>query len=97
LNFYCNVVNDKLRHPSDSPTIGLILCQSKNEILAEYSFAGIDQPIGIATYELTRALPKELQSSLPTIESIEAELGEIAKEEPPPKRLSEKKRKGNSS
>jgi predicted nuclease of restriction endonuclease-like (RecB) superfamily len=74
LNFYCNVVNDRLKHTSDAPTIGLILCQTKDHLLAEYSFAGIDKPIGISTYELTRALPKELRSALPTVEEIEAEL-----------------------
>ena len=78
LNFYCNVVNDRLRHPSDQPTIGLILCQSKDNVLAEYSFAGIDKPIGISTYELTRAIPANLKSALPTVEEIETELsGEV--------------------
>jgi predicted nuclease of restriction endonuclease-like (RecB) superfamily len=74
LNFYCNVVNDRLKHATDAPTIGLILCQTKDHLLAEYSFSGIDKPIGISTYELTRALPKKLQSALPTVEEIEAEL-----------------------
>ncbi len=74
LNFYCNVVNDRLKHATDAPTIGLILCQTKDQLLAEYSFAGIDKPIGISTYELTRALPDRLQSALPTVEEIEAEL-----------------------
>lgn len=74
LNFYCNVVNDRLKHPTDAPTIGLILCQTRDQLLAEYSFAGIDKPIGISTYELTRALPARLQSVLPTVEEIEAEL-----------------------
>ena len=74
LNFYCNVVNDRLKHATDAPTIGLILCQTKDNLLAEYSFAGIDKPIGISTYELTRALPAGLQSALPTVEEIEAEL-----------------------
>ncbi len=85
LNFYCNVVNDRLKHASDAPTIGLILCQSKGGLLAEYSFAGIDKPIGIATYELTRTLPKAVQSALPTVEQIEAELQrlEIAAKKPP--------------
>lgn len=82
LNFYCNVVNDKLKHPTDAPTIGLILCQTKDNVLAEYSFSGIDKPIGISTYELTRALPPALQSALPTVEQIEAELAES---EPPVK------------
>ena len=74
LNFYCNVVNDRLKLPTDAPTIGLILCQTRDQLLAEYSFAGIDKPIGISTYELTRALPARLQSVLPTVEEIEAEL-----------------------
>jgi predicted nuclease of restriction endonuclease-like (RecB) superfamily len=76
LNFYCNVINDRLRHPTDQPTIGLILCQGKDRTLAEYALAGIDKPIGVSSYELTRALPPSLQSALPTVEEIEAELGE---------------------
>ena len=75
LNFYCNVVNDQLKHPDDAPTIGLILCQSHDTLLAEYSIAGIDKPIGISTYELTRALPRTMRSALPTVEQLEAELG----------------------
>lgn len=74
LNFYCNIVDDQLRHESDQPTIGLILCQGKDRILAEYALRGINKPIGVSDYELTQALPKELASSLPTIEEIEAEL-----------------------
>jgi predicted nuclease of restriction endonuclease-like (RecB) superfamily len=74
LNFYCNVVDDTLRHASDTPTIGLMLCQNKDSVLAEYALRGIDKPIGIASYELTRALPASLQSALPSIEAIEAEL-----------------------
>ena len=74
LNFYCNVVDDTLRHASDAPTIGLMLCQGKDNVLAEYALRGIDKPIGIASYELTRALPETLQSALPSIEAIEAEL-----------------------
>ena len=81
INFYCNVVNDTLRHPADQPTIGLILCQSKDRMLAEYALAGIDKPIGVSSYELTRALPTSLQSALPTVEEIEAELDE-SKPEP---------------
>jgi hypothetical protein len=51
--------------------------------LAEYSLAGIDQPIGVSTYELTRALPPALKSALPTVEEIEAELGDDSKGKPP--------------
>ena len=79
LNFYCNVVNDRLKHPTDAPTIGLILCQTRDRLLAEYSFAGIDKPIGISTYELTRALPARLKSALPTVEEIEAELAPVSR------------------
>ena len=74
MNFYCSAVDAQLRHAGDAPTIGLILCQTKDRILAEYSLKDIHKPIGVADYELTRALPAELASSLPSIETIEAEL-----------------------
>lgn len=76
MNFYCSVVDDQLRNETDQPTIGLILCQTKDRILAEYSLRDIHKPIGISDYELTRALPDNLKSSLPTVEEIEAELAQ---------------------
>lgn len=79
MNFYCSAVDDLLKHKDDAPTIGLILCQTKDRILAEYSLKDINKPIGLADYELTRALPKELSSSLPSIEDIEGELAEEVK------------------
>jgi len=75
MNFYCSVVDDVLRHAHDAPTIGLILCQQQNEVIAEYALRGVDKPIGVSTFELTRALPAELASKLPSIEQIERELG----------------------
>jgi predicted nuclease of restriction endonuclease-like (RecB) superfamily len=75
MNFYCSVMDDKLKHPQDAPTIGLILCQQHNAVIAEYALRGMDTPIGISTFELTRALPTELASKLPSIEQIERELG----------------------
>jgi len=75
MNFYLNVVDDLLRHDTDNPSIGLILCQDRKRLLAEYALRGMSKPIGVSEYELTRALPEELKSSLPTIEQIEAELG----------------------
>jgi predicted nuclease of restriction endonuclease-like (RecB) superfamily len=75
MNFYCSVVDDQLRNETDQPTIGLILCQTKDRILAEYSLRDIHKPIGISDYELTRVLPENLKSSLPTVEEIEEELG----------------------
>lgn len=87
MNFYCNVIDDFLKHEADNSTIGLILCQDRERVLAEYSLRSIKKPIGVSQYELTRALPKQLKSSLPTIEQIEAELS-TARE---PKRTSRKR------
>jgi predicted nuclease of restriction endonuclease-like (RecB) superfamily len=75
MNFYLNVVDEKMRHDADAPSVGLILCQDRNQIVAEYALRGVDKPIGISEYELTRALPAKLRSSLPTVEEIESELG----------------------
>lgn len=74
VNFYCSAVDSVLAQNGDKPTIGLILCQEKNEIVAEYSLRNMSQPIGISEYQLTEILPKEFESSLPTIEMIENEL-----------------------
>ncbi len=74
MNVYCNVIDDYLKHEADNPTIGLILCQDREKVLAEYALRGIKKPIGVSQYELTRALPRQLKSSLPTIKQIEAEL-----------------------
>jgi predicted nuclease of restriction endonuclease-like (RecB) superfamily len=76
MNFYCSAVDDLLRHEHDAPTIGLILCQTKDRIFAEYALRDIHKPIGLTDYELTRALPSELASSLPSIEDIENELSD---------------------
>lgn len=76
MNFYLSVVDDQLRHDADAPSIGLILCQDRNHIIAEYALRGANKPIGVSEYELTRALPPNLQSALPTVEEIEAELTE---------------------
>lgn len=81
MNFYLSVVDDKLRHATDQPSIGLILCQDRNHIIAEYALRGMDKPIGVSEYQLTRALPPSLQSALPTVEQIEAELTDSASEE----------------
>jgi predicted nuclease of restriction endonuclease-like (RecB) superfamily len=74
MNFYCSVVDDQLRHAHDAPTIGLVLCQTKDRVIAEYSLRDIEKPIGVADYELTRSLPASFASSLPSIEDLEAEL-----------------------
>lgn len=74
MNFYCSAVDDLLRHPSDQVTIGLILCENKNQIIAEYALRNVQKPIGVSEFELTRSLPDNLKSSLPSIEDIENEL-----------------------
>jgi predicted nuclease of restriction endonuclease-like (RecB) superfamily len=77
LNMYLNAVDDLLRHPDDKPSIGLLLVKEKNKVVVEYSLTGYTKPIGVADWErqITRSLPEELKSSLPTIEEIEAEFG----------------------
>lgn len=76
LGMYMTAVDRLLAHPDDQPTLGLLLVREKNRVLVEYALAGSNQPISVAEWEtqLTRALPQELQGSLPTIEEIEAEL-----------------------
>ena len=74
LNFYINVVDDKLRGENDNKTIGLLLCRGKDEVVAQYALAGYDQPIGISDYQLSKAVPENLKSALPSIEEMEEEL-----------------------
>lgn len=83
MNFYCNFVDDRLRHSADQPTIGLILCQDRNRLVAEYALRGVSKAIGVSQYQLTRALPRQFHSSLPSIEEIEAELSAASATKPP--------------
>lgn len=74
LNFYLSAVDAQVKAPDDKPTIGLLLCKTQNRLVAEYALSGIDKPIGVAEYQLVRALPEPLDTNLPSIEEIEAEL-----------------------
>jgi predicted nuclease of restriction endonuclease-like (RecB) superfamily len=74
LNFYLSAVDAQIKADDDKPTIGLLLCKDKNRLVAEYALSGINKPIGIANYELVRALPTPLDVSLPSIKDIETEL-----------------------
>ncbi|HOC91716.1 MAG TPA: PDDEXK nuclease domain-containing protein [bacterium] len=74
MNFYLSALDDQRRHPDDQPSIGIILCKTRERLTAEYALRDVRKPIGISRYQLTRILPKHLQSTLPTIEDIEAEL-----------------------
>ncbi|MFA5144110.1 MAG: PDDEXK nuclease domain-containing protein [Candidatus Omnitrophota bacterium] len=74
LNFYIKAVDSQLRKNDDHPTIGLLLCKSREKLVAEYALSDIHKPIGVSEYKLTHSLPKKLKSSLPTIKEIEKEL-----------------------
>jgi len=77
LNLYLSAVDDLMCHPDDKPTIGLLLCRSKNRLIVEYALRDFKKPIGVAQWQtkIVRSLPKELRGSLPTIEELEKELG----------------------
>lgn len=74
LNFYLSAVDGEMKHPTDNPTIGMLLCKTKNQVVAEYALKDIDKPIGIAEYRLTESIPENLRGSLPSIEELEAAL-----------------------
>ena len=76
MNFYLSAIDDLLRHPDDQSSIGIILCKSKNKVVAEYALRDLRKPVGISEYRLTHALPKRLRGSLPAIEQLEAELND---------------------
>lgn len=76
LSFYLSAVDAQMKSEHDNPTIGLLLCKTQNRVVAEYALRDSNKPIGVAEYQLVEALPKELQTSLPSIEQIERELGE---------------------
>lgn len=80
LNFYLSAVDDQLRMEKDGQTIGLLLCEKKDRVIAEYALRRVDSPIGISEYELSKSLPPAFESVLPTTDEIEAELSEFTKE-----------------
>ena len=75
LNFYIKAVDEQLRGEGDQPTIGLLLCKSKDRLVAEYALSDIQKPMGLSTYTLSHTLPEALRDKLPSIEAIERELG----------------------
>ncbi|MFH1314388.1 MAG: PDDEXK nuclease domain-containing protein [Candidatus Eisenbacteria bacterium] len=79
MNFYLSAVDDQLRHLDDMPSIGLILCRSKNKLQVEYALRDMKKPIGVAEWKtkIVKSLPKKFKGSLPTIEELEAELGNV--------------------
>jgi predicted nuclease of restriction endonuclease-like (RecB) superfamily len=76
LNFYLNVVNAKLRHEQDQPSIGILLCKTPNKMVVEYALENISGPLGVAGYEIMDAVPENLKGELPSLEELEQGLVE---------------------
>lgn len=75
LNFYLSAVDSQLKKEWDNPSIGLLLCKSKNNVIAEYSLRDISKPIGVSEYKVTQELPSELENQLPSVDDIKARIG----------------------
>lgn len=83
LNFYLSAVDAEMKAEHDAPSIGLLLCKSRNKVVAEYALRDLSKPIGVSEYQLVESLPADLQSSLPSIEAIEQALADdIATDDP---------------
>ena len=76
LGVYVSAVNHIKKKPTDNPTIGLLICKTKNNVMAQYALESTNQPIGISEYQLSKLMPEHIQSQLPTIEDIEATLSD---------------------
>src|SRR5208283_3548975 len=76
MNFYLSAVDDLLRHPDDKPSIGIILCKTKNQVVAEYALRDLAKPVGKSSYvtQLVESLPKEFRGNLPSPKQLEEEL-----------------------
>lgn len=79
MNFYLNAIDNTMKLPEDKPSIGIILCKTKNKVIVEYALRDILKPIGVAEYKLTKKLPKDFKGRLPTIKELEAEISEMDK------------------
>jgi predicted nuclease of restriction endonuclease-like (RecB) superfamily len=77
LNFYMTAIDRQVKEPEDKKTIGIILCKTKNKVTAEYALSNIQNPMGVATYQTTEALPENLKDKLPDIKELEARLEEV--------------------
>lgn len=73
MSFYLSAVDDRMRHKDDQPSVGIIMCRTKNKLVAEYALRDVRKPIGVSAFRLTRALPESLRGTLPTVGDIERE------------------------
>jgi predicted nuclease of restriction endonuclease-like (RecB) superfamily len=77
MNFYLSAVDDFVRQPKDNPSVGLILCKSKDNFLAQYALRDMSKPIGLAQYKLTNRIPEKMRAALPTVEELEKTLTKL--------------------
>jgi predicted nuclease of restriction endonuclease-like (RecB) superfamily len=77
MNFYLSAIDTILKGDDDKPTIGIILCREKNNVIAEFALRDLNKPIGVTEFQLVNELPENLKPSLPTIEELENELKDI--------------------
>jgi hypothetical protein len=82
LNFYLSAVDDLLKQDNDQPSIGLLLCRYKNNIVVEYALKDVNKPMGVASYKLTKQVPDNLKDNLPTEAELKDILAKIAKQNP---------------
>ncbi len=90
MNGYLNVINKNWKHPTDNPSIGIILCRDKDEIEVDFALQNIQQPIGVSEYEFTKALPRGLKGQLPTAKQLQSEVQKFLKQQ-------SKNKRGNTS
>ena len=76
MNFYLSALDGEVKHPADNPSIGIILCRTKDKLIADYTLKDLNKPIGVSSYQLG-TLPPEIQEQLPTVEEIEQALGDV--------------------
>ena len=80
LNFYLSAVDGIMKTDRDDPTIGLLLCETRNESIVELSFKDVQKPIGVSTYTVTRELPKSLAEEIPSIDDLKEVVSKLRKE-----------------
>ena len=76
LNFYLSAVDGILKKDTDNPSIGLLLCKNKNNLVAEYALKDMSKPMGVSQYEITKSLPKEYENQLPSVEDLQNRIKE---------------------
>ena len=75
MSFYLSAVDERMRHEDDQASVGIIVCRSKNKLVAEYALRDVRKPIGVSAFRLTKALPQRLKGTLPSVGELEDELG----------------------